>query len=127
MISKIRLEGITSYKEAVEIDDLKKLNFFYGNNGSGKSTIGKYLYHLIASEDKKYLNINLCHQTGFESKKHELLIFDENFIERNFIEKENLNGIFSLDEKNEEIDIIINTEQKKIIANDAFTKELEDS
>jgi len=126
MIASIKLNNITSYNEEVTISELKKLNFFYGNNGSGKSTIAKYLYHLIASEENQYLNIESCSQIGYDEENSQLLVFDENFIERNFIENENLNGIFSLDEQNEEIDNIIKTEQLKIKANDLFSLELDE-
>ncbi|ALJ04894.1 hypothetical protein APS56_07060 [Pseudalgibacter alginicilyticus] len=125
MIVSIKLKNITSYNEEVTISGLKKLNFFYGNNGSGKSTIAKYLYHLNASEENQYLNIESCSQIGYDEENSQLLVFDENFIERNFIENENLNGIFSLDEQNEEIDKIIKTEQQKIKANDLFYQELD--
>jgi wobble nucleotide-excising tRNase len=125
MIASITLNNITSYNEEVTIEELKKLNFFYGNNGSGKSTIAKYLYHLYASEENQYLNIESCSQIGYEEENTQILVFDESFIQRNFIENENLNGIFSLDEQNEEIDNIIKTEQLKIKANDSFYIELD--
>lgn len=124
MISEIKLNQITSYKNEVVISDLKKLNFFYGNNGSGKSTIAKYLYHLIAKDDYKYLNINFCSQTGFNTTDHELLVFDEKFVERNFIENDKLNGIFSLDEKNDQIDKLIKNERFKI---DSINKFINDT
>jgi len=127
MITEIKLNQITSYNEEVVITDLKKLNFFYGNNGSGKSTIAKYLYNVSDSNNTQYLNTENCSLVGYNNETSQLLVFDEKFIERNFIENENLNGIFSLDEQNEEIDNIIRAEQEKIKANDLFTQEIEDS
>ena len=44
MITKINVKNVASYNPTagVEINDLKKVNFFFGFNGSGKSTIAKY-------------------------------------------------------------------------------------
>lgn len=44
MITKIKLNQVATYKNPVEINDLKKVNFFFGNNGSGKSTIARLFY-----------------------------------------------------------------------------------
>ena len=42
MIKGIKLNNCTPYQQA-EIADCKKINFFFGANGSGKSTIASYL------------------------------------------------------------------------------------
>lgn len=114
MITEIKLKGITSYKNEVIIPELKKLNFFFGSNGSGKSTIAKYLYNLSLNEDNRLLNISNCNQNGYNPIENEILVYDENFIKRNFIDKDSLNGIFSLNEKNAIIDDIIEKEKDKI-------------
>ncbi|MEM0541235.1 AAA family ATPase [Flavobacterium sp. j3] len=114
MITEIKLKGITSYKNEVIIPELKKLNFFFGSNGSGKSTIAKYLYNLSLNEDNRLLNISNCNQNGYNPIENEILVYDENFIKRNFIDKDSLNGIFSLNEKNAIIDDIIEKEQDLI-------------
>ncbi|QJQ95865.1 AAA family ATPase [Halomonas sp. PA5] len=44
MISSINISGVASYDDdGVEISDLKKVNFFYGANGCGKTTISNFL------------------------------------------------------------------------------------
>ncbi len=53
IIQNITLNNVASYKEPTEIKDLKKLNFFFGSNGTGKSAIGKYLQALKKAEDKQ--------------------------------------------------------------------------
>ena len=42
LINKIKLDNCIPYKHS-EISDCKKINFIYGANGSGKSTISSYL------------------------------------------------------------------------------------
>ena len=47
MINTITLKGVASYSltsPMVIQTDNKKINLFYGLNGSGKSTIGKFLH-----------------------------------------------------------------------------------
>ena len=44
MISKIEIKNIASFDASgVVIDGLKKINFIYGSNGCGKTTISKCL------------------------------------------------------------------------------------
>ncbi|MDP3667847.1 MAG: AAA family ATPase [Sediminibacterium sp.] len=44
MLESINIKKIATYDEAgIQITDLKKVNFFYGANGSGKTTITKLI------------------------------------------------------------------------------------
>ena len=44
MIKSIVMKKCATYsEEGAIIDNCQKINFFYGANGSGKSTIGNYL------------------------------------------------------------------------------------
>ncbi|WP_457560329.1 AAA family ATPase [Caminibacter sp.] len=105
MIKKIIMKNIATYDEnGVEINDLKKVNFFFGHNGAGKSTIAKYLYNLSLELDKQDLRFVDCTQDGYDIEKHHILVFNEDFTKRNFIENKTLKGIFFLNEINEEID-----------------------
>lgn len=105
MINSISLKNVATYDstEGVQLNDLKKLNFFFGFNGSGKSTIAKYLYSLSLPQSSESL-FNSCSQTGFDQATEQILVFDENFTETNFIKNQNLKSIFSLNETNETID-----------------------
>jgi AAA15 family ATPase/GTPase len=39
MIEKLEIKNIATFDEnGIQIDDLKKINFIYGANGSGKTT-----------------------------------------------------------------------------------------
>ncbi len=104
MIKAIKLKDVATYKTTVEINNLKKINFFFGYNGSGKSTIAKYLYNLSLEPIKQDIKFNNCSQNGFNCDKHQILVFNEDFTKRNFIENNTLKGVFSLNETNEEID-----------------------
>lgn len=101
MISSINLKNVASYESlnGIQIDNLKKVNFFFGYNGSGKSTLAKYIYNLLMTELEKDHRFNNCSNAGYDHAAHHLLVFDEKFIERNFVLKNNQSGIFSLNEK----------------------------
>jgi wobble nucleotide-excising tRNase len=114
MISQINIGIVATYNPSVTIDNLKKINFFFGYNGSGKSTIAKYLYNIsqdTVQQDSKY---DSCNQNGYNSSNHQLLIFNDDFTKRNFIQNNTLKGVFSLNEINEEIDTQIKDIEKLI-------------
>ena len=113
MITDIKIKNVASYHpyNDVVIEDLKKVNFFFGNNGSGKSTIAKYLYNEDVKDEDKSSDFDGCTQSGYIKENHKILVFDDEFIERNFIKKDIQFGIFSLNETNEDIDNQINKEQ----------------
>lgn len=111
MINSLTIKDVNSYNSAgVLINDLKKVNFFFGNNGSGKSTIAKYFYEL-SLDNTSIGKFSLCRQTGYNHSDHLILVFNEDFIVRNFITKNTQSGIFSLNEKNDDIDRQIMAEQ----------------
>ena len=105
MITKIQIKDIASYDSTgVEINDLKKINFFFGYNGSGKSTITKYLKDLSVVEVSERNNdFKNCSQVGYDPASNEILAFNEQFVDANFRSKKTLKGIFSLDAINGDI------------------------
>lgn len=117
MIENITLKNIASYdsEDGVQIPDLKKVNFFFGYNGSGKSTIVKYLYNLSLDPSLKSQDFKDCSQAGYVEANHQILVFDENFTEINFNKNPVLKGVFSLNEANTIIDGQISNEEALIL------------
>lgn len=99
MISSITMNGIATYNN-ITIPNLKKVNFFFGLNGSGKSTIAKYLNSLISKDE----SFNQCTNIGFDGSQDHIMTFNEEFIEENFKRNSELKGIFSLNQRNTAID-----------------------
>lgn len=127
MITEIKIDNISSYKEPVLINELKKLNFFFGNNGSGKSTIAKFIYSLNTNISNELCEFEDCSQLGFNTEHNEVLVFDDEFVKRNFIKEDFLKGIFSLDEENDEIERKIKERQLKAEKYESYiSKELND-
>lgn len=113
MITKIKLHNIATYKSQVEINDLKKVNFFFGNNGCGKSTIARLFYEFY-NNNILTNSFSQCSIENFDRTNESILVFDQDFIQRNFYINKDLDGIFSLDEKNEELDEKIKNENEII-------------
>jgi len=124
MITEIKLKGISSYKNEVVIGELKKVNFFFGKNGSGKSTIAKFLYDLTLDEYSRSPEFNNCSQIGYLDNDYEILVFDEKFTDKNFIKKDVQNGIFSLNQGNDVIDRLIEDESIYLKQNSDYLKEI---
>ena len=98
-ISSLTIKKVASYDDnGVELGNLKKLNFFFGYNGSGKSTIARYLYNLSLPLNEQSPNYNFCTQEGYNKEEYSIIVFDEYFKQKNFFEQDSLKGIFSLNQ-----------------------------
>ena len=91
MIKSISIKQVATFDNAgTKIDNLKKVNFIYGANGSGKTTISNFLNN---SEDIKFENCNL----DWENDKITALVYNKEFRDRNFGNGK-LGGVFTLGE-----------------------------
>lgn len=95
MIKSINIKDIATYSSVgIEIKDLKKINFFYGTNGCGKTTISNYLQDL---EAPKYQACSIVWENDIPEH---LLVYNKTFREKNL--GENIKGIFTLGEATKE-------------------------
>lgn len=76
----------------VSINDLSFVNYFYGNNGVGKSTIARLI------ESRK----NLFWNPDKDESNYDILVFNTDFINKNFVGYDNLPGVFILGEEDAE-------------------------
>lgn len=105
MINEIHIENVATYIEGVDFN-LKKINFIYGANGTGKSTLSKILNKDIDSSSCKIIwNNNL---------EEEIVVYNRTFVERNFQNDTKLKGIFTLGEDSIEIQNEINSKRKQV-------------
>ena len=107
MIKSISIDKVASYKNKVSLITDKKINLIYGLNGAGKSTFSNYLYD---RNDSKYKD---CSIDGLDGD-HEILVYNNNFIQENFFEADDLKGIFTLSKENKEAEIKISNALKEI-------------
>lgn len=86
MIEQIHIDSVACY-DNVTINNLKKINFIYGANGVGKTTIS----NIIQSPDK-YPN---CKIDWLGNSPISTLVYNKNFREQNFGESK-IPGVFTL-------------------------------
>lgn len=89
----------------VPIDELTFVNFFYGNNGAGKSSIA----HAIAEDD------GVVWADGKTAADFDVLVYNQDFINDNFVNYGDLKGVFIFGEEDIEAKkkIAELTDQKK--------------
>ncbi len=94
MIEKIILNDHASFKGSHELTGFNKVNYIYGANGTGKTSIS----NLIAGED----SFPGCSVLWLNSRKLTPLVYNRDFIKRNFSNE--IKGIFTLGEDDTEIE-----------------------
>lgn len=95
MIEKIQIRNVATYGSVIEeMTDLKKINFIYGSNGTGKTTISRVIADCASHPE---CSLDWCGGSPLE-----LLVYNRDFVERNFNQPDQLKGIFTLGEKDKE-------------------------
>jgi wobble nucleotide-excising tRNase len=119
MITSITLKNVATYEpiNGVQINGLKKVNFIYGANGCGKTTLSNYL---LNPGDVKFVNSSLSWKNETPIKT---LVYNKEFRDQNF-GKGKLNGVFTLGKATtEEIKVIDEkSEELKIVKADGLKK-----
>jgi wobble nucleotide-excising tRNase len=124
MLESIVLRNVATFDSTgIEISNLKKINFIYGANGCGKTTITK-----VASNPSETLYAN-CLINWKNDIAVKLLVYNKDFRDRNF-GKGNIDGVFTLGQATKEQieaiqkmqDELLEIKDKGIKKKDSFTK-----
>jgi len=109
MIESITMQGAASFSSTtpISIDIKKKVVFLYGHNGTGKSTVARYLQ---STTDLKY---QTCRYTLPNSQDYQILVYNTDFIEKNF-SQDSFEGVFTLGETNVIAEQAIENAEEKI-------------
>ena len=95
MIDSIHIQHEASFGDIPEeLKGLSKHNFIFGANGTGKTTISRF----IADE----LAFPHCPVTWSGGTKLEALVYNRDFVDSNFDEPTELKGIFTLGEEDKD-------------------------
>ena len=102
MIKSFKINNIATFDATgVTFSDLKQINFVYGTNGSGKTTISKSLEN------------SGCSINWEADNPLKIYVYNKNFKDNNIL-ADSFDGIFTLGEKNVETERLI-TENKEAI------------
>ncbi|MCW1285452.1 AAA family ATPase, partial [Acinetobacter baumannii] len=88
MLTGVYINNVATYSVPTQLDGLKQINFIFGANGSGKSTIGR-----IIDQSSGYTHC-LLQWLGGEPIK--TLVYNKDFIDRNFNQENTVKGVFTL-------------------------------
>ena len=89
MIKKITIKNVASYDdEGIVIDNLQKINYIYGGNGCGKTTIGRVLGSVNREEEFPNCEVE------WDGDELPVLVYNKDFRDRNIAEY--IPGIFTL-------------------------------
>lgn len=92
MIDSIQIGGIATFDNAPEaLTGLTDFNFVFGSNGTGKTTITR-----VIADEGKFPSCRISWKGG---TKLEPLVYNRDFITKNFNQSTELKGIFTLGEK----------------------------
>ena len=90
MSNSIEIKNVASFCEnGVTIDNLKKINFIYGANGCGKTTVSNFLFE---TEQPLYFKLYISWKNDLPIDS---LVYNKRFREENFGKGE-INGVFTL-------------------------------
>lgn len=92
MIETITIADIATFGSTPEaLNGLSHFNFLFGSNGTGKTTVSR----VIADEG----NFPTCNVTWKGGTKLQPMVYNHDFVERNFNQSAELKGVFTLGEK----------------------------
>lgn len=92
MIDSISISNLATYAATPErLDGLSQFNFLFGSNGTGKTTVSR-----VIADEAKYPTCSVNWKGG---TKLQPLVYNHDFVERNFTQSTELKGVFTLGEK----------------------------
>lgn len=88
MITGITINNVATYSTPATIDDLRKINFVFGANGTGKTTISR-----VIDQADGHTHCSLQWQGAGPL---EVMVYNQDFVERNFNQENTVKGVFTL-------------------------------
>ena len=115
MIESITIANTATFGPVPEeLNGLSKFNFLFGSNGTGKTTVSR----VIADEDR----FPDCKVTWKAGTKLQPMVYNHDFVERNFTQSSELKGVFTLGEKQVDTLAKLSTAKDDL---DTITKKIE--
>jgi wobble nucleotide-excising tRNase len=109
MIEKIRIKEVASYNSTGIEVGLGKINYIYGSNGTGKTTISELLRN---SDNQKFSSCNIEWKPA--GSNFDMFVYNRHFVEENFNIHHDIKGIFTLGKESTEILALIDEKKKAV-------------
>ncbi len=122
MLTEIKLNGYASFKHETCLQTDKPINFVYGLNGTGKSSLTRYLAH---RDDPKYAQCSIT--PAINPDKEVILVYNQDYISETFVDKDRQNGVFTLSKQNEKAYDAIQKATQKLAELDVQDKAIEEA
>lgn len=91
MIGEIQINPpVATYLNSARLRDLRRINYIFGANGTGKTTISR-----VIAQAQGYEHCHLSWQGGTELLR---MVYNRDFVDRNFNQEGPLQGVFTLGE-----------------------------
>ncbi|MDD3009647.1 MAG: AAA family ATPase [Arcobacter sp.] len=112
MLNEIFLKNVATYDDSGTcLNNLKEINFIYGANGSGKTTVSNFIHN---PQDIKYQQCSVKWKDGLIV---DTMVYNKTFKETNFNSSNHIKGVFTLgqatdddikiiDKKKEQLEIV---------------------
>jgi wobble nucleotide-excising tRNase len=110
MITKITMNKVASFKAPTVIETIAPINLLYGLNGSGKTTISKFLNNIAGEAFQE------CKIEKSESGDLSLRVYNQSFVDDVFYSQDTQKGIFTLSKENK------SAEQKIVLASEQLAQ-----
>lgn len=93
MIQSVKISNVATFDgSGQEASDLKKINFFFGLNGTGKTTISRVLTPGVLESD----GYSDCEVSWENNTPIDVLVYNRDYVEGNFEQADGLKGIFTI-------------------------------
>jgi len=113
MIENIEISNVATFTDEKQIlSNLREVNYIYGANGSGKTTISRVLNNPTSYPS--------CSVIWKNDNKLPILVYNKDFVDEHFSASETLKGVFTLGKNS--IDLQNSIKQKKLLI-ETFTSE----
>ncbi|PAE24744.1 AAA family ATPase [Bacillus sp. 7894-2] len=117
MIEKITLKNVATYDDrGAYLENLRKINFIYGNNGAGKTTISE----VLRNEE----NFSDC-TVEWKGRKMATYVYNRNFVNENFQQDKTIKGIFTLGKESVEHQTKVDSLKEEILKHEEDIEKLD--